>query len=351
MDGRQDRSAARPGLAPAAGRALRVDARPEPDRLDLQPRRQLDAERSGRRARSSSSSRRRVVTALPGVTTFIVGNEPNSSVYWQPQFDACGRRRRGEVVRAAARGDLRRDQGGAADRDGDRRRARLARQRRHVALADDVHPRSRARLPRERPQGADHGRLRRARVRRHLGAAAEHAAHRLDDRRRRLRRSSSRSSARRSTGRRSAARRCRSSTANTASRPPSPPTRRTLYTGTENQKTVDEATQGRYYAEAFRLALCQPNVIGIMVFHVVDESALGAWQSGPFYADGTPKSSRARDPRRGARRARRERRDVPRPDAAVRRGLDDERRRRGRRLGRRRRRQGEPLRQRPARRT
>ena len=50
-------------------------------------------------------------------------------------------------------------------------------------------------------------------------------------------------------------------------------------------------TQARYYAEAFRLALCQPNVIGIMVFHVGDESALGAWQSGPFYADGTPKSS------------------------------------------------------------
>ena len=103
--------------------------------------------------------------------------------------------------------------------------------------------------------------------------------------------SSSRSSARRSTERRSAARRCRSSTANTASRPPIPAAKAPLYTGTETQKTVDEATQARYYAEAFRLALCQPNVIGIMVFHVVDESALGAWQSGPFYADGTPKSS------------------------------------------------------------
>jgi hypothetical protein len=64
-----------------------------------------------------------------------------------------------------------------------------------------------------------------------------------------------------------------------------------LYTGSETQKTVDEATQARYYAEAFRLALCQPNVIGIMVFHVVDETSLGAWQSGPFYPDGTPKSS------------------------------------------------------------
>lgn len=63
------------------------------------------------------------------------------------------------------------------------------------------------------------------------------------------------------------------------------------YTGDEVAKTVDEATQARYYAEAFRLALCQPNVIGIMVFHVTDERALGAWQSGPYYADGTPKSS------------------------------------------------------------
>jgi hypothetical protein len=31
-----------------------------------------------------------VVRNLPWVTTFIVGNEPNSSLYWQPQFDASG---------------------------------------------------------------------------------------------------------------------------------------------------------------------------------------------------------------------------------------------------------------------
>ena len=67
------------------------------------------------------------------------------------------------------------------------------------------------------------------------------------------------------------------------------------YSGSEpdGSGAVDEATQARYYTEAFRLALCQPNVIGIMVFHVVDENALGAWQSGPFYADGTPKIVRA----------------------------------------------------------
>src|SRR3954469_20629935 len=34
---------------------------------------------------------RNVVEQLPWVTTFIVGNEPNSNLYWQPQFDDGGR--------------------------------------------------------------------------------------------------------------------------------------------------------------------------------------------------------------------------------------------------------------------
>jgi len=33
---------------------------------------------------------RSVVFALPQVSTFIVGNEPNSNVYWRPQFDPKG---------------------------------------------------------------------------------------------------------------------------------------------------------------------------------------------------------------------------------------------------------------------
>jgi len=37
--------------------------------------------------------------------------------------------------------------------------------------------------------------------------------------------------------------------------------------------------------------MCQPNVIGILAFHVSDESALAGWQSGPYYADDTAKSS------------------------------------------------------------
>ncbi|MFL5755413.1 MAG: Ig-like domain-containing protein [Chloroflexota bacterium] len=63
------------------------------------------------------------------------------------------------------------------------------------------------------------------------------------------------------------------------------------YSGAEAAKAVDEATQARYYTEALELAYCAPNVIGFLNFHVVDESNLNGFQSGPFYADGLPKSS------------------------------------------------------------
>jgi hypothetical protein len=65
------------------------------------------------------------------------------------------------------------------------------------------------------------------------------------------------------------------------------------YTGQEaaSAKPVDEATQAAYYIQAMKLAMCQPNVVGIMLFHVEDEAGLPGWQSGLFYADGTPKSS------------------------------------------------------------
>ena len=66
-----------------------------------------------------------------------------------------------------------------------------------------------------------------------------------------------------------------------------------LYTGSEPVTTrpVDEVTQGAYYATALQLAFCQPNVTGIFVFHTQDEPGLANWQSGLYYADGTPKSS------------------------------------------------------------
>jgi hypothetical protein len=66
-----------------------------------------------------------------------------------------------------------------------------------------------------------------------------------------------------------------------------------LYTGTEpaTTKPVPEPTQAAYYRQAVQLAFCQPNVEGLFLFHSVDETDLAAWQSGLYYADGTPKSS------------------------------------------------------------
>ena len=72
-----------------------------------------------------------------------------------------------------------------------------------------------------------------------------------------------------------------------------PPSKASLYTGAKpaTAKPVDEATQARYYHDALALAFCQPNVRAFFVFHAFDEPPLSAWQSGVYYADGTPKTS------------------------------------------------------------
>jgi Bacterial Ig domain len=231
-----------------------------------------------------------VVTALPWVTTFIVGNEPNSSVYWQPQFDAAGGDAAAtsyEALLAATYDGIKAARptatviGGALDSHGNDvtshspttfiRDLGLAyrasgRTKPIMDVFDEHVYADTSALPPSMPHTGstiaegDYGKLVAL-----LGKAFNGTAQ-------------------------------RGSTlpifygeygVETAI----PADKARLYTGAETQPTVDEATQARYYAEAFRLALCQPNVIGIMIFHVVDESSLAAWQSGPFYADGTPKSS------------------------------------------------------------
>jgi hypothetical protein len=54
---------------------------------------------------------------------------------------------------------------------------------------------------------------------------------------------------------------------------------------------VPESTQAAFYKQALEMAYCQPNVMGLLFFHIEDEANAIAWQSGLFYADGTPKSS------------------------------------------------------------
>jgi len=56
---------------------------------------------------------------------------------------------------------------------------------------------------------------------------------------------------------------------------------------------VSEALQAQYYREALTMAYCQPNVVGLLFFHVTDEFNAKTWQSGVYYADDTPKSSLA----------------------------------------------------------
>jgi hypothetical protein len=70
-----------------------------------------------------------------------------------------------------------------------------------------------------------------------------------------------------------------------------PPQQAAGYTGTEPGRPVDEATQADYYRRAIELAACQENVAGLLLFHSHDEPALSGFQSGVYYADGTPKAS------------------------------------------------------------
>jgi hypothetical protein len=72
-----------------------------------------------------------------------------------------------------------------------------------------------------------------------------------------------------------------------------PPEKAAQYAGTEAATTrpVHEATQAAAYAQALRMAYCQSNVAGVLLFHAVDETGLSGWQSGLYYPDGAPKAS------------------------------------------------------------
>ncbi len=74
-----------------------------------------------------------------------------------------------------------------------------------------------------------------------------------------------------------------------------PPEKRSAYTNLSSPVAADavsEKTQARYYRQAFELACRQPTVEGLYVFHIWDEPDLVGWQSGLYYADQTPKTSR-----------------------------------------------------------
>ena len=73
-----------------------------------------------------------------------------------------------------------------------------------------------------------------------------------------------------------------------------PPEKAALYTNPDAplaDDAVSDDVQASYYRRALQLASCQPTVVGLLFFHVVDEADLGRWQSGLYHPDATPKTS------------------------------------------------------------
>jgi hypothetical protein len=71
-----------------------------------------------------------------------------------------------------------------------------------------------------------------------------------------------------------------------------PESKRGFYSGREVSRPVTEPVQASYYRQALEMAACQPTVRGFLIFHVTDETDFGRWQSGVYFPDGTPKTSR-----------------------------------------------------------
>lgn len=65
------------------------------------------------------------------------------------------------------------------------------------------------------------------------------------------------------------------------------------YTGTEpaSTKPVSPPVQGQRYKEALSLAFCQPTVKGMFLYHAFDEVGRAQWQSGLYFVDHTAKPS------------------------------------------------------------
>jgi hypothetical protein len=75
-----------------------------------------------------------------------------------------------------------------------------------------------------------------------------------------------------------------------------PATKRRFYVDLDSPAGTDAVAfrvQAAYYRRALELAYCQPTVRGLFVFHTFDEPGLGGWQSGLYFADRTPKPSLA----------------------------------------------------------
>ena len=233
----------------------------------------------------------------PTITTWIAPNEPNQPRFWQPQFTAGCANASGAVVLPRPGDDVRHAQDGERRDRGRRRRPLAARQRHCAAPRRTSRPR---RCASSRRSARRCGRSRRNRP--IMDSISQHpypllnthgpgdrlplAEHRHGEHGpAQAGASGTRSRAPRS--RRSS--RVSTSTSTSSAGRPSRPARRT--TGSENIPAIDEATQGRYYAQSIRMAACDPSVAALNFFHLLDEDERDRFQSGLLRADGSAKDS------------------------------------------------------------
>ena len=231
----------------------------------------------------------------------IVGNEPNLSTFWKPQFGAGGRdlaarayvdllARSYDAIKAA--GPSVRVLGGALSPRGADRPDGSRPTHSPTAFIRDLGAAYRA--SGRRPP-AD-GRVRLPPVHGGLARTRRRAAHpknttitvadypklvALLDEAFQRHRAAGRATCRSTTPSSASRRGCRRRSA--ASTPTS--TRRRA------ADSVRFGVQAAYYRRALELAYCQPTVRGLFVFHTFDEPGLGGWQSGLYFADRTPKPS------------------------------------------------------------
>ena len=70
-----------------------------------------------------------------------------------------------------------------------------------------------------------------------------------------------------------------------------PPANRSAYFGKESVVTTDEGTQAAIYGNLIPLLACDPSVESVLFFNLVDEANLDRWQSGLLRADWTRRPS------------------------------------------------------------
>ena len=70
-----------------------------------------------------------------------------------------------------------------------------------------------------------------------------------------------------------------------------PPANRSAYFGKESVVTTDEGTQAAVYGNLIPILACDPSVESVLFFNLVDEANLDRWQSGLMRADWTKRPS------------------------------------------------------------